>query len=162
VLLTRCEGDSRAQNVAGFQACKLLPLIVPEVAERSRTLLPWIPDNRGCRVHFLRPNSSTPRRIYQFCGALNVDVGIVSRRRKGQIPRLVLSAVSIDVIQISDLIETANAHVFHPAHPKIRVQGLFETKGSLPGIPDIQFKLKTFADGQLVYQAKPMRLPAIR
>ncbi len=134
VLPAWCENYGGAENIAGFDARKGLPFVVPEIGDQSRTFLAGIPDDGGSRVFFFGSEYSTPCRIDQLRSAVDIDVGVVRPGGKDQVPGLGFCAVAIEVIEILDSIETANADVLCVADAEIRMQCLFETKGGRSGI----------------------------
>src|SRR5580698_2846616 len=157
MFLTRPERYGRAENVAGFDACELSPLIVAQIGERSRALLPRIPDNGGCGVLLLCADGATKGWIDQLRSAVGVEVRIVGGCIEDHIAGLKLLAIGIGIIEIRDLIKAMHAHTLRIANPEVSMQRLFKAQRRRSDIARSQFKPKRFTDGDAMYQAKFVR-----
>ena len=102
------------------------------------------------------------RGIEQLCCAGDIEVGVVGLAGEDQVSGLSLFAIRIDVVEISGAVETADPDVLRVAHAEVGVKGLFETKGSVAGICDLQLEVERTTDGEDVEQAKGVRPPALR
>src|SRR5579863_8699875 len=162
MLLAWRKSHRRAENIARFHTREAPPLVIAEVAQRRRTLLPRIPHHCRRRVFLLCLKGSMPGRIDQFRCARDIEVGIVRLARKHQVSCLRLLAIPVDIVQIRGPIETAHVNFLCVAHPRIRVQCLFESEGRLSCIRDDQCEPQRSADRKNMIQTKRVWPPPSR